>query len=155
MSMKYLKRFMMVVLFLTTLGFTVRPVAAQQVTVDAKTIERLENLINTQQKQLEALQQEVNQLKQTAATAQSDAKEAKSVAEEVKVTVQAPADKVVTSGQERVKLVVSGQVNRAMNIADDGDKTKAYFVDNGASNSRLRLVGTAKMGDDLTIGTRL
>jgi hypothetical protein len=71
------------------------------------------------------------------------------------MTVQTPAEKVVTSGQERVKLVVSGQVDRAMNVANDGDQTKAYFVDNGAINSRLRLVGTAKVDDDLTIGTRL
>jgi len=146
---------MMVGLCMTALGLTAMPVAAQQVTVDAKTIERLENLISAQQKQLEALQQEVNQLKQTAAAAQNDAKEAKTVAEEVKVTAQAPADKLITSGQERVKLVVSGQVNRAMNVASDGDKTKAYFVDSDASNSKLRLVGTAKVDDDLTIGSRL
>jgi len=148
-------RLIMAGFLLAALGLTAVPVAAQQVTVDAKTIERLENLINTQQKQLEALQQEVNQLKQTTASAQSDAKEAREVAETAKMTAQAPAEKVVTSGQERVKLVVSGQVDRAMNVANDGDQTKAYFVDNGASNSRLRLVGTARVDDDLTIGTRL
>ena len=47
------------------LGFE-HPAAAQEGTVDVKTIERLERLIQEQQKQLEALQQQVNQLKQTA-----------------------------------------------------------------------------------------
>ncbi len=61
----------------------------------------------------------------------------------------------VVSGQERVKLSISGQVNRAVNIADDGEDTKAYFVDNDASNTRYRFIGTAKTNDDLTIGSRI
>jgi hypothetical protein len=60
MNMQRMARLIMVKLLLTTLGLIAMPVAAQQITVDAKTIERLENLINTQQKQLEVLQQEVN-----------------------------------------------------------------------------------------------
>jgi outer membrane murein-binding lipoprotein Lpp len=144
-----------VAFFLAVQGVFSTPVMAEPITVDSKTIERLETLINSQQKQLEALQQEVNQLKQATTAAQSQANEAKTIADAAKATVQAPVDKVVTSGQERVKIVVSGQVNRAMNVASDGDKTKAYFVDSDASNSKLRLVGTAKVDDDLTIGSRL
>jgi hypothetical protein len=101
------------------------------------------------------MQRQLNQLKQTAADAQNQAKEAKSTAEEVKTTVLAPVEKGVTSGQERVKLAISGQVNRAVNIADDGKDTKAYFVDNDASNTRVRFIGTAKATDDLTIGSRI
>lgn len=133
----------------------ISPAAAQQVTVDAQKIEALERLIKEQQKQLESLQQQLNQLKQTAVEAQTQAREAKSAAEEAKSTVKAPADKVVTSGQERVKLAVSGQVNRAVNVVDDGDETRAYFVDSDASNSRVRFVGTAKATEDLTIGSRI
>jgi hypothetical protein len=40
-----------------------------------------------------------------------------------------------------------------VNLADDGKNTKAYYVDSDASNSRVRLVGTAKATDDLTIGS--
>jgi hypothetical protein len=144
-----------VALFLAAQGVLSAPVRAEPVTVDSKTIERLENLINTQQKQLEALQEEVNQLKQATTAAQSQANEAKTIADAAKATVQAPADKVVTSGQERVKLVISGQIDRAINVADDGESTKIYFVDNDASNSRVRFVGTAKVDDDVTIGSRL
>jgi hypothetical protein len=153
--MKQVKVLIYLSVFLTAQALLATGVMAAPITVDSKTLERLETLIQTQQKQLEALQQEVNQLKQTATTAQTDAKEARSVAEAAQKAAPAPVDKVVTSGQERVKIVVSGQVNRAMNIAGDGDKTKAYFVDSGASNSKLRLVGTAKVDDDLTVGSRL
>ena len=128
-------------------------VAAQEGAASAKEVARLERLIKEQQQQLESLQQQVKQLKQTATEAQTQAKEAKSVAEEVKTTVVTPIKKGVTSGQERVKLAISGQVNRAVNMVDDGKNTKAYYVDNDASNSRVRFVGTAKATDDLTIGT--
>jgi hypothetical protein len=151
------KAFIIVVGFLLAVQLCVvsRPAMAEEGSVDAKTIERLENLIKQQQEQLESLQQQLNQLKQTAVEAQVQAKEAKSVAEEAKTTVQAPPEKVVTSGQERVKLSISGQVNRAMNVTNDGKSTKAYFVDSDDSNSRIRFIGTAKATDDLTIGSRI
>ncbi|MCG6944502.1 MAG: porin [Deltaproteobacteria bacterium] len=152
--MKKRKAFIVFVgLLLAFQVFYVSTVAAQEGTVDSKDVERLERLIKEQQQQLESLQQQVKQLKKTATDAQAQAKEAKSVAEEAKTTVVAPVKKGVTSGQERVKLAISGQVNRAMNMVDDGKNTKAYYVDNDASNSRIRFIGTAKATDDLTLGT--
>ena len=130
--------------------------------VDAETVARLEGLIEAQQQQLErqqqqleALQQQVGQFKQTVTETQAQAKEAKAVADEIKVANLDPVEKGVTSGSEKVKLAISGQVNRAMNVVDDGDNTEAYFVDNGASGSRFRLVGSARVNDDLTLGTRM
>ena len=142
-------------LLLAVQVFFVSQVAAQEGTVDSKELERLERLIKEQQQQLDSLQQQMKQLKQTATEAQTQAKEAKSVAEEVKTTVVAPIEKGVTSGQELVRLAISGQVNRAVNMVDDGKNTKAYFVDNDASNSRVRFVGTAKTTDDLTLGAKI
>ena len=156
-----------VVLLLAAQVFFAGTVAAQEGSVDAKTIERLERLIKEQQQQLESLQQQVNQLKKTATDAQTEAKEARSVADDTKsrvnqistakaTDVQAPTEKVVTSsGGERVKLAISGQVNRAVNIVDDGKDTEAYFVDNDNSESRVRFVGTARATDDLTIGSKI
>ncbi len=156
-----------VVLLLAAQVFFAGTVAAQEGSVDAKTIERLERLIKEQQQQLESLQQQVNQLKKTATDAQTEAKEARSVADDTKsrvnqistakaTDVQAPTEKVVTSGGgERVKLAISGQVNRAVNIVDDGKDTEAYFVDNDNSESRVRFDGTARATDDLTLGTRI
>jgi cell division protein FtsL len=144
-----------VVLLLALQVFFVSKVAAEEGTVDSQTVEKLERLIKEQQGHLESLQQQVNELKKTATEAQTQAKEAKSVAEEAKTTVLAPVAKGVTSGQERVKLAISGQLNRAVNIVDDGKNTKAYYVDNDASNSRVRFVGTAKATDDLTLGSKI
>jgi len=125
---------------------------AKQVMVDAKMLEQLQQLVMAQQKQLDSLQQQVSEFQQTAVAAQAQAQEAKTTAEEVKTSSQAA--KTVVSGSERVKLAVSGQVNRAVNVADDGDQTDAYFVDNGASNSRIRFVGTGAINEDLTLGTK-
>jgi hypothetical protein len=115
---------------------------------DAEKIEQLERLIREQQQQLESMQRQLDELKQTAI-------EAKTQAEEAKTAVRAPVEKAVTSGQKRVKLAVSGQVNRMVNVIDDGKNTTGYFVDNDVSNTRVRFVGTAKATDDLTIGSRI
>lgn len=135
--------------------FFVNKVAAEEGTADSKTVERLERVIEEQQQQLDSLQQQLNELKQTTTEAQTQAKEAKPAAEEVKATAQPPVEKTVTSGQERVKLAISGQVNRAVNFANDGTSTETYFVDSDASNTRVRFIGTAKATDDLTLGTKI
>ena len=144
---------------LLTVGlFYVSPAIAQQATADAQKVERLERMIKEQQQQLESMQRELNQLKQTATETQTKAKEAKSLVEEAKIEArgfQPPPSKTITSGQDRVKLAISGQVNRAMNIIDDGKNTDVYFVDNDVSNTRVRFVGIARATDDLTIGSRI
>ena len=144
MSIKRNKGMIIIGLLLAVGVFYVSPAMAQ----DTQTVERLERLIKEQQQQLESMQRQLNELKQTA-------DEAKSAAEEAKTTVQAPAEKTVTSGQERVKLAISGQIDRAINLIDDGKNTDLYFVDNDATNTRVRFVGTAKATDDLTLGSRL
>lgn len=126
---------------------------------DAQKVERLERLIKEQQRQLESMQQQLNQLKRSAAEAKSQAVEA-AKQEAADAVGRATEDferlgKIVTSDQERVKLAISGQVNRAVNLIDDGKNTDLYFVDNDASNTRVRFVGTAKATDDLTLGSRL
>ena len=139
----------------------VSPASAQQATADTKTVERLERMIKEQQQQLESMRRELNQLKQTAADAQTKAAEAKSEASQATTAVQETIGKkdefrnLVSSSPGKIKLAISGQVNRAVNIIDDGKNTDAYFVDNDASNSRVRFVGTAKATDDLTIGSRI
>ena len=42
-----------------------------------------------------------------------------------------------------------------MNIVDDGKDTEAYNVDNDNSESRVRFDGTARINNDLTLGTRI
>jgi len=126
---------------------------ARQVTVDAKVLEQLQQLVQEQQKQLDRLQKQVDAFQQTAVAAQAQAQEAKTVAEEVKTSTQAA--KTVISGSERVRLAISGQVDRAINVADDGKETDVYFVDNNSSTSRVRFVGTAGLNEDMTLGSKI
>lgn len=162
--------------FTACLVLAVGTAAAQQVNIDSKVLKKLQETIEQQQlllqtqsrelqsqaEMLNSLQRQVNELSNRASEAQTQAVQAKSKADMAVDTAnkateaaQATAKREVTSGQDRVKLAVSGQVNRAVNMVDDGDNTKAYFVDNDASNSRLRFIGTAKMTDDLALGSRI
>jgi hypothetical protein len=128
------------------LEFLAMPAFAQ----DAEKVQELQRVIEAQQKQLEAQQKQLDAQRQLLQEVQS---QIKLLAKEENTTVQPPAHKVVTSGQERVRLAISGQVNRAVNIVDDGKSTRAYFVDNDNSESRVRFVGTARATDDLTLGS--
>jgi uncharacterized coiled-coil protein SlyX len=154
-TMKTFSVIIFIVLLLTAQVLFTGTVAAEEGKVDAKTIERLERLIKEQQQQLESMQQQLNQLKKATTDAQAEAKEAKSVVKNVQTTAQPSAEKVVTSGQDRVKLAISGWVNRAVNIVDDGKDTDAYFVDNDNAESRVRFDGTGKLSDDLTLGSTI
>ena len=140
---------------------------SQAVTVDAALLEQLQRLVEQQQEQLnrqaetiEALQTRVDQLDQTSTQTQAIASEAQSTANQAIDTAQKTSagqlpDTVVTSGSERVKLAISGHINRAVNFADDGDKTRAFFVDNDTSNSRIRFVGTGQVTEDTKLGSRI
>ena len=143
---------------------------AQTVVVDSQTLKQLQETIQQQQELLQrqsqelksqaemlnALQQQVDALSRQTTEATAQAAQAQTTAQEAVASAQQTAPAApVTSGQERVKLAISGQVNRAVNMVDDGDNLKAYYVDNDVSNSRARLVGTAKLNDDLTLGSRL
>ncbi len=172
-------RLALCIAFAAVVGATA-PAQAEKVAVDAAILEQLQQIIKQQQDQLkkqsqqlqsqgktlQSLQTQVEGLQKTtsetqtiATEAQSKASAAKSTAEEVKHEVASiqPANdgRVVTSGEDKVKLAISGQVNRAINIANDGTSTKYYNVDNNTSNSRVRFVGTGKVSDDVTLGTQI
>ena len=146
---------------------------AEPVTVDRALLEKLQQVIEQQQRQLgdqsrqlqsqqkllDALQRQVRSLGAGAVRTRPQPARGPDVATEAVTTAEsskpAPAKPgSVHSGQPRVKLTVSGQIDRALNLADDGEKTKLYQVDNDASNTRIRLVGKARATDDLTLGTR-
>ena len=155
MEMKSKVGILLVCLSLSLLAVFVTVGAAADAPASAQTIERLERLILEQRNQLKSLQEQVNELKKTTADAQTQAQKAESVATEAKTMVQPPSGMAVTSGGKQVKLAISGQVHRAMNVADDGKSTHAYFVDPDSSNTRVRFIGTAAVDEDLTIGTKI
>lgn len=48
---------------------------------------------------------------------------------------------VMGTGNDRVRLTFSGQINRSLNTVDDGDNTRTYFVDNENASTRFRFLG--------------
>lgn len=173
------RRLILIVALVSGIGMTTLA-KAKTVAVDATVLEQLQQIIKQQQiqlqsqsKQLEAqsktlelLQTQVKDLQKTtaqtatlASEAQSAASDAQGTAEEAiqqaALTTPAEDGPVVTSGEDRIKLAISGQINRALSIANDGASTKYYNVDNSASNSRIRFVGTGVITEDLTAGTQI
>jgi len=120
-----------------------------------KKVERLGKRVKDQQQQLESLQQQVAETPKVA-TAPGPGEPPGPSAEDAKTAAPTPVEKVVTSGGgKRVKLAISGHVNRAVNIVDDGEDTDAYFVDNDNSESRVRFIGSAEATEDLTLGAEI
>lgn len=118
----------------------------QQIEELRRLIERQQETIAQLQQRLESLQEEAAQTRETAAEAREE------VAQQQRVLAEKPP---VTSGNPRIKLSISGQVNRMVNLADDGNKTKGYFVDNNLSVSRVRFVGEGQVTDDFSIGSNV
>lgn len=61
----------------------------------------------------------------------------------------------VSSGNDTVSLTLSGQVNRAIMLSDDGTNSEMDFVDNSYSSTRFRIVGEGQIDTNLSIGTQL
>jgi hypothetical protein len=150
------------------LCFPTMPAFAQ----DAEKVKVMQRVIDAQQKQLEDQQKQLDAQRQLLQDLQKQMESLVKDAdtEEVPVAAEKPAAKpavastkapppdkkvVTTGGGERVKLAISGQVNRAVNIVDDGKDTEAYFVDNDNAESRVNFAGTAKVTDDLTLGSMI
>jgi predicted porin len=120
-------------------------------------VNELKQVIETQQKQLNTLQEQLAEQGKLIQQllAKEPAPAAKVETEGTIAASAAPKDKLVTSGEDRVKLSISGHVSRAVNVVDDGKESEAYFVDNDNSESRVNFVGTAKINEDLTLGSRI
>ncbi|MBY4679143.1 porin [Marinobacterium arenosum] len=104
--------------------------------------------------QIEALNKRLDQLEKQTLQA-----EQKAAAAEAKVQMVSNSagsmERVVTSGNNKVRVSVSGQVNRALLWADDGESSNVYHVDNDASSTRMRVIGEADVSDEMTVGAAL
>jgi len=67
--------------------------------------------------------------------------------------VNAPG--TVISGNKKLKLTLSGQVNRGILSYDDGDDTGSIFVDNDNSSTRIRLLSETPEYGGATFGTNI
>lgn len=131
--------------------------AAQPVVPDPAVLLQMQNTIRLQQQQLEQQAEQIRQQTRQLETLlqQVTALQQSAPASKPAVVMTAAPAQLLTSGNDRIRLSVSGQINRAANIVSDGSDTKIYHVDNNTSNSRIRFVGSARITDDLQLGTRL
>ena len=162
MKKSYLARILILVGAVIGLGSIALPAQAQ----DAAQVKEMQLFIEAQQKQIEIQQRQVEaqqkQLDEQRKLLQKFQTQLQSLEEETKTAVQTPEpaapivddqNVVTTTAGEQVKFTISGWVNRAVNIVDDGKDTDAYFVDNDNAESRVTFAGSGKIDDDLTLGS--
>jgi predicted porin len=118
-------------------------------------------VIEAQQKQIDAMRAELNAMKAQRASAPAAAAAAPTaVTAAVTHTVPAPApDEDDRTGAQMVaegftwkdqsgrSLTLSGQINPAFNVVDDGIDTSVFIVDNDTSGTRFRLDADAPLGE--------
>ena len=115
-------------------------------------IDQLLDRIDRQDREIQELRQEVNELRGKPVVTQpppptSDAPQ--------QYKREEGDDPLADRGNPGIRLEISGQINQAINFAGDGHDTKAYFVDNDTSNTRLRFAGVARFKEGLEIGPLL
>jgi hypothetical protein len=59
------------------------------------------------------------------------------------------------SGNDKVKVNLYGEVNRAVMYADDGHQDKFFHIDNTNSETKIGLAGAVAAADDLTVGSTI
>jgi len=69
----------------------------------------------------------------------------------VKALEKSGAGKSVSRAKSTMKFKISGQINRAVQIADNGLNSEIRHVTNTNSQNKLRFSGTGKLTDDLKI----
>ena len=135
------------------------PAVAQQ--ASTADLDRMMAVIEAQQAQIDAMRAELNALKAAERTATATPAPAPVAATTAAAAVPAapPADEddrteaqMVAEGFTWVdrsgrSLTLSGQVNPAFNVVDDGISTDVFIVDNDTSGTRFRLDADAPLGD--------
>ena len=117
---------------------TTSPVAADDISELKAENEALKDQIEGLARDLQKLRDAVQQNEQAVA--------------DVK-TASETSKPFTTSGNEHTKLSVSGQVNRMVMYADDGDQARWFQADNDISSTRVRFVGTTEFDDEWAAGT--
>ncbi|MDH3329849.1 MAG: hypothetical protein OEM01_11490, partial [Desulfobulbaceae bacterium] len=112
-------------------------------------IMELKNLVERQQKQLDAQASEIARLKEQMAELTGT----QAAVSEKLSTADAQDKKIyVTPGNKHAEVQLYGHVNRAVLWADDGNSSSAYFVDNLNSQTRMGIRGKVRATDDFSVG---
>lgn len=107
-------------------------------------IKALEEMIQKQQAQIEAQQKVLEEMRTALKTVQENGQ-----------GDGTGRNRVVLSRDDKVKLSIEGQVNRALMYYDDGNASDVRHVDNDASSTRLAFKGAVQATDDLKLGTTI
>jgi predicted porin len=135
------------------------PVLAQE--VSTADIDRMMAVIEAQQQQIDAMRAELNALKaeRTAAAAPLPATAPVTSAaapaaaspptanEDDRTEAQMVAEGFTWRDGSGRSLTLSGQINPAFNVVDDGVSTDVFIVDNDTSGTRFRLDADAPLGE--------
>jgi predicted porin len=134
---------------------TSAPALAQQATT--ADIDRMMAVIDAQQRQIDAMRAELEALKAqrpaaaapaaVAALAVAAAPVAPSLDEDDRTEAQMVAEGFTWRDQSGRSLTLSGQVNPAFNVVNDGIDTNVFIVDNDTSGTRFRLDADAPLGE--------
>lgn len=111
---------------------------------EAERIKALEEMIQKQQAQIEAQQKVLEEMRSTLESVQESG-----------AGDGTGRNRVVLSRDDKVKLSIEGQVNRALLYYNDGNKDDVRHVDNDASSTRLAFKGAAQATDDLKLGATI
>ena len=142
------KCFVLAVIFLLVTLVAVPSQAAEDTS-----LEELQRKIEEQQAMLEELSKQVEELRQAAAKNATGADKGPNVSNDTEVEVFGKA--IVTSADPRFKVKISGQINRQVAYAEDGNNDKFYHTDSDNSPSRINIEAQGKVSEDLTVGARV
>ncbi|MCA8928071.1 MAG: hypothetical protein KDC18_08360 [Alphaproteobacteria bacterium] len=122
-----------------------------------QSLDEMRRMLLQQQQMIEQMQRQQQQLQQKFDETLTKYNQLQAKTDQVAKATEAAStqSKTVTNGNERVKIALSGHINRMVTVANDGEATDFYNVDNNNSSSRVRVVGTAKVDDKMSFGTVL
>lgn len=117
--------------------------------VDTRTIEKMQRLIEQQQSQLDAQAKAIEDMKKQLQALSRAAQPSAATAEKLP-----SLQNIVKPGSDKVDVQLYGQVNRGVMYVDDGNDSDFYHVDNDNSSTRLGINAKTRTGGDLEVGAR-
>jgi hypothetical protein len=120
------------------------PAPAWSQTADAVT--RLAARVEAQQRELDALRAELAALRAEQGVSTAD-QAVPPVGAAVAAEPPPPNGFVLFSREGGPTVTLTGQINQAVNLVDDGDDADFYFVDNDVSGTRFAIEATAPVGE--------
>ncbi len=125
-------------------------------TGSAQTAQDLRELIEAQQQQIEEQARQFEEMRQRLEELEAaEAKTRATAKAAANQTTELADQATVTSGTPKIERVISGQINRAVNVGAGGNRTKVYNVDNDNSSSRLRFIGKGRPNETVGVGSVL